>query len=95
MTDTDRYMKAAKKVQTAIEFSKDKIDQEPKHLRVGIDMSKSDMAGLARLLIEKGVFTEEEYVKAIADQAEIEASDRQKEISEEYGREVTLSCLPI
>lgn len=35
----------------------------PKHLRVGIDLRASDAAGLARLLIDKGLFTEEEYVE--------------------------------
>lgn len=37
----------------------------PKHMRVGIDMSKADMAGLAKLLMDKGVFTMEEYLEAI------------------------------
>lgn len=34
---------------------------ETKHMRVGIDLSKSDQMGLASLLIDKGVFTLEEY----------------------------------
>lgn len=34
---------------------------EPKHMRVGIDLSKSDQMGLASLLMDKGVFTMEEY----------------------------------
>jgi hypothetical protein len=38
---------------------------EPKHLRVGVDGSKSDQGGLATLLIEKGVFTLEEYQEAM------------------------------
>lgn len=40
-------------------------DTEPKHLRVGIDLSKVDQCALARLLIDKGLFTEEEYIEAI------------------------------
>lgn len=34
---------------------------EPKHMRTGVDLSKSDQMGLAALLIDKGVFTLEEY----------------------------------
>lgn len=65
MTDEDRYTAAAHRVQTAIEFGVAPKAMEPKHMRVGIDMSKADMAGLARLLIEKGVFTLEECVAAM------------------------------
>ena len=36
-----------------------------KHLRVGINMAKSDHGGLVRLLIVKGVITAEEYLEAI------------------------------
>jgi len=39
----------------------------PKHLRVGIDTSKSDQAALAKLLIEKGVITEVEYYEALVE----------------------------
>lgn len=34
---------------------------EPKHIRTGIDLSKAEQMGLASLLIDKGVFTREEY----------------------------------
>lgn len=36
---------------------------DPKHMRVGVDLSKSDTMGLASLLIDKGVFTLEEYTE--------------------------------
>lgn len=38
---------------------------KPKHLRVGIDITKAEMAGLAYLLIKKGLFTLEEYEEAM------------------------------
>jgi hypothetical protein len=37
----------------------------PKHLRTGLNLSKSDMLGLAILLIDKGIITEEEYLEAM------------------------------
>ncbi len=59
------YEEAAHGVQTAmaVDIAAGKRATEPKHLRVGIDMSKSDMLGLAMLLMDKGVFTSEEYVE--------------------------------
>ena len=74
---TDRYTDAAHRVQTAISVlmnrDPDYSAVQPKHMRVGIDMSKSDMCGLARLLIAKGVFTEPGYLDAITEAAENEA----------------------
>jgi len=83
--ETERYMAAMHRVQTAIAFRPDKKNQEPKHLRTGIDMSKADMGGLATLLIEKGVFTTEEYLTAIADSAEREADNYEDELSTVFG----------
>lgn len=46
---------------------------------------KADAAGLATLLIEKGVITTEEYLDAVADSAEREAERMEHEISVRYG----------
>jgi hypothetical protein len=37
----------------------------PKQLRVGVNAAMCDQAALARLLIEKGLITEAEYVAAV------------------------------
>jgi hypothetical protein len=55
-------------------------DTEPKHLRVGIDITKSDQGALATLLMEKGVITEAEYFKALADAMEREKTMRETEL---------------
>lgn len=81
-----RYEAAAHRVQSAIAFMP--ADQgllSPKHMRVGVDMSKSDMGGLARLLIAKGVFTIEEYHEAMADAAESEAQGYADLLSSRFG----------
>ena len=59
------YEQAAHGVQTAIAFDMENGGKAatPKHLRVGVDMSKADMMGLAMLLISKGVFTLAEYTE--------------------------------
>lgn len=83
--ETERYMRAAHRVQTAIAFNPDRPRDEYKDLRTGLDLSKSDMGGLATLLIEKGVITREEYLAAIADAAEREADGKEDELSIRHG----------
>lgn len=82
---SERYARAAHRVQTAIGFNPDRPRDQYKDLRVGCDMSKADMAGLATLLISKGVFTMEEYLEAVADSAEREAEDKETELSVRHG----------
>lgn len=80
---TDRYQRAAHRVQTAIATLMAMPGYnatDPKHLRVGIDMSKSDMGGLATLLIEKGVITQDEYIEAVTAAAEREALSFERQI---------------
>ena len=88
MTDEDRYYAAAHRVQTAIAYGVASKAMEPKHLRTGIDMSKAEMAGLATLLIAKGVFTLEEYTEAMANAVEHEADRMEAELSRRLGANV-------
>lgn len=83
--DTERYMRAAHRVQTAIAFNPERPQDQYKDLRTGVDMSKSDAAGLATMLIAKGVFTLDEYLTAIADAAEREAAGKEDELSIRHG----------
>jgi hypothetical protein len=82
---TERYRRAGHKVQTAIAFHPDRPTDQYKDLRTGVDLSKSDMAGLARLLISKGVFTEADYIAAITEAAEAEAAAKEDELSARFG----------
>ena len=77
--DKQRYIDAAHAVQSAIALTMGP-DTEPKHLRVGIDTTKSDQGALATLLIEKGVITKAEYFKALADAMEREKYTRETEL---------------
>lgn len=85
----DRYSAALHRVQTAIAVLMGSDPSykatTPKHMRVGIDMSKSDQAGLAQLLIDKGVFTAEEYVEALAQSAEREADSFERVVQSVTG----------
>lgn len=52
---------------------------EPKHLRVGVDMSKSDMLGLTCLLIDKGIISQDEYLEYMRLGANTELAMREAE----------------
>ncbi len=81
------YEEAAHGVQAAIAFDigRGRKTTEPKHMRVGIDMSKADMLGLTVLLIDKGVITEAEYIEAMRLGANEELAMRE----EEHGGKLT------
>ena len=49
----------------AYEHSNGSPDGSPKHLRVGINSAQVNNAALARLLIDKGIITMDEYVEAV------------------------------
>lgn len=61
------YDEALHGVQTAIKYELEKDNRNAldiiKHLRVGLDARGADAQGLASLLIQKGVFTLDEYLE--------------------------------
>ena len=63
---------------------------ELKHLRVGVNSAMVDSAGLATLLIEKGIITGDEYEKALADAMEHERERYEALLSEVYKSKVVL-----
>jgi hypothetical protein len=88
-----RYLAAAHAVQSGIAFLMQRNARlgDPKHLRVGIDTMKVEQGALATLLIARGVFTEVEYFEAMADAMEREKAGNEVQLTEMYGRRVTLS----
>jgi hypothetical protein len=77
-----RYVEACHAMQSgvALKMQFNPKDTSPKHLRVGVNSAMIDSAALATLLIKKGIFTEEEYVEALADKMEEEVALYQKEL---------------
>lgn len=66
----EEYLKDAHRIQTgvAIEIEAKGVDNmgaNPKHLRTGLNMAMADHSSLAKLLIRKGIITDEEYLNAI------------------------------
>lgn len=75
----------------AMEMNYSTSSTEPKHLRVGVNSALVDGAALAKLLMLKGVFTEEEYYEAIRDQMKEEVERYQDILSRKLGAKVTLA----
>lgn len=98
MTDTvekdfERYAAAVHAMQSGVaaEMGHNPGPTEPKHLRVGVNVAIRDHSSLAKLLMAKGVITEAEFAKAIADGMEEEVKDYEQRLSARYGTEVRLS----
>lgn len=89
MTDTDRqrYLDAVHAMQSgvAMKMNLQAAETTPKHLRVGVNAAMCDHTALARLLIDKGVITDDEYVAAIADEMERERERYQQWLAERIG----------
>jgi hypothetical protein len=87
-----RYMKAAHAMQSGVAFKmeKDPSETKPKHLRVGINSVLSNNAAIAELLIERGIFTKEDYMSKMADKMEEEAEDYRQELESLFGVHIEL-----
>lgn len=85
--DRQRYVAAVHGMQSgvAMKMNYDGKETEPKHLRVGVNNAMADHGSLAKLLIDKGVITDEEYFKAIADGAERERDLYQQWLQDRLG----------
>jgi len=78
--DQARYLAACHAMQTGVllEISHDEVwgttesAASPKHLRTGVNSALVETGAIVGLLIEKGVITEEEWFKALADNMERE-----------------------
>ena len=79
-------------MQTGVAFDHEKgsDDGSPKHLRTGINSAMSDHGALVKLLIRKGLITEQEYLDAIADAMEEERDRYEQHLEQAYGVKVTL-----
>ncbi len=90
--DIERYAAAAHAMQSGVgmELASDPTSGTPKHLRVGINSAMVENSALARVLMAKGLITQGEYLKALADAMEEEQTRYQDRLSQQFGRKVTL-----
>jgi len=76
-----RYAAAMHRMQSAVahmiaQLGLKGAGADPKRLRVGVNSALADHGALVKLLVAKGVFTEDEYGQAIVEGAESEAEAR-------------------
>ena len=89
----DRYEAAMHAVQSGVAYEMpiNKAPTEPKHLRVGINSAMVEHYALAKLLMDKGVITTDEYEEALAMAAEAEKKRYEDYLSALMGSKVTLA----
>jgi hypothetical protein len=63
----------------------DPSETSPKHLRVGVNSALADCSALAKLLMAKGIITEEEYYTAIMEGMQGEVKSYEQKINEHLG----------
>jgi hypothetical protein len=66
------------------------LSRHLKHERTGINAGRVDIGALTKLLIERGVFTEEEWWKAACEMMQAEVERYEQLLSARLGRPVTL-----
>lgn len=83
----DRYFGAVHAVQSgvAMEMEFGSPAATAKHLRTGLDVGKAEFGGLAKLLISKGIITEDEHYAAITEAVEQEQADYERRLTEKFG----------
>lgn len=79
-----RYLAALSGMQSGVAMKMNYSPSEttPKHLRVGVNSAFVNTFALHRLLVDKGIITEEEYTEAVAVAMEQERDRYQKWLQE-------------
>lgn len=87
-----RLVSAVKKMQSgvAMELGVDPGSGTPKHLRVGVNTALSDHGALVRLLVNKGIITEEEYFDYASTFMESEVRMYEQRLTQLFRTKITL-----
>lgn len=85
----ERYNAAVHAMQSAVAYKLAKGESAseftPKHLRVGVNSAMVQHDALVHALVDKGLFTHEEYAKHVADAMEREVELYEKEMGVKFG----------
>lgn len=87
-----RYTAAAHAMQSGVaaKMARDPSETTPKHLRTGVNSSMVENSALVKLLVSKGILTDEEWAGALADGMEDEVRLYEKWLTEKVGTNITL-----
>lgn len=92
--DLARYFNACHAMQSGVamemELRPGSAATSPKHLRVGVNTAMLEHSAVVRLLLDRGLFTLDQYEAALADAAEAEARRYERRLSDLLGKSVTL-----
>lgn len=92
--DVLRYTAALHAIQSGVAYDmkagQDASGTSPRHLRVGVNSAMVQNAALVKLLIDKGVFSLDEFDKALADEMEEEKRRYEKKLEALAGMRVNL-----
>lgn len=79
-------------VQSGVKFDQESGSEcgSPKHLRVGVNLRACDHAAVVRLLIDKGIITEEEYYDSLIAEYKREIERYESVLTQRFGRTVKL-----
>jgi hypothetical protein len=96
MTDVEfiaAYIKLGHALQTGVAHDQQQgsTDGTPKHLRVGLNCVMSDLGALTRLLVAKGVITQDEYYTAVLEGLRLEVEKYEQRLEERFGTKITLA----
>lgn len=88
----ERYVKLCHALQTGVaaHHQFDDSDGTPKHLRVGVNLTKVEHGALVELLIEKGIITGWEYQDKVISALRREVESYEKLIEDKTGHSVKL-----
>lgn len=82
-----RYMAAAHAMQSGVAMwmNYDPDETRPKDLRVGVNSALVSNGALVKLLVEKGIITDEEYMTSLIEMMERETEDYRQRIQQRIG----------
>lgn len=92
----DRYFAAAHAMQSAVAYFMESglarsKETTPKHLRVGVNSAMMETSALGRLLMAKGIITEHEYYKSLADGMEAEVASYEQMLPDEFKGKISFA----
>ena len=97
MTDQERYLRAVHCMQAGVklEYARRGFPDGDEHVqaRVGINSAMCDVGALVGLLIAKGLVTEAECFKVIADSMEAEVRKYEAELTKASGGKVKITLV--
>lgn len=90
---TARYNAAAHAMQSGVAMwmNYDAAETRPKDLRVGVNSALVSNGALVKLLVEKGIITDEEYMTSLIEMMEREVEDYRQRIEQHLGGTTKIS----